>query len=120
MHDVSFIEHPEYFTATRRSQLRLTVGRTVKRAARILTVSEFSRDAILRAYDIPPEKIRVIPNAANPEFRVVGRERAQKAVQGSFAFRSPLHFFGRRSAAAQESNRPDCRLLRNCSLTVRS
>ena len=44
------------FTALRRAQLRLTVARTVKRAARILTVSEFSRDAILRAYDVPPEK----------------------------------------------------------------
>ena len=90
VHDVSFIEHPEYFTATRRSQLRLTVGRTVKRAARILTVSEFSRDAILRAYDIAPEKIRVIPNAANPEFRAIGRERAQKAVGDRLRFDAPF------------------------------
>ena len=64
----------------------------MKRAARILTVSEFSRDAILRAYDIPPEKVRVIPNAANPEFRVVGRERAQKAVQGRLRFDAPFIF----------------------------
>jgi glycosyltransferase involved in cell wall biosynthesis len=92
VHDVSFIEHPEYFTGTRRSQLRLTVGRTVKRAARILTVSEFSRDAILRAYDIAPEKIRVIPNAANPEFRVIGRERAQNAVRARMAFDAPFLF----------------------------
>ncbi len=56
VHDVSFLEHPEYFHSLRGSQLRLTVARTVKRAARILTVSEFSRDAILRAYDIPAGK----------------------------------------------------------------
>jgi glycosyltransferase involved in cell wall biosynthesis len=92
VHDVSFIEHPEYFTTVRRSQLRLTVGLSVKRAARILTVSEFSRDAILRAYDIAPEKIRVIPNAANPEFRVVGRERAHKAVQDRLRFDAPFIF----------------------------
>src|SRR6202167_63481 len=90
VHDVSFIEHPEYFTTARRSQLRLTVGQTVKRAARILTVSEFSRDAILRAYDIAPEKVRVIPNAANPEFRVIGRERAQRAVQTRLRFDAPF------------------------------
>lgn len=76
VHDVSFLKHPEYFTSVRRSQLRLTVARTVRRAARILTVSEFSRDAILRAYDIHPDKVVVIPNAANPDFRVVGREKA--------------------------------------------
>ena len=90
VHDVSFLEHPEYFTVTRRSQLSLTVGRTVKRASRIITVSEFSRAAILRAYDLDPERVRVIPNAANPEFRVVGRERAQKAVEAKLGFDAPF------------------------------
>src|SRR5580658_10708955 len=42
VHDVSFLEHPEYFPSLRCSQLRVTVARTVKRAARILTVSDFS------------------------------------------------------------------------------
>lgn len=90
VHDVSFLEHPEYFPSLRGSQLRLTVARTVKRAARILTVSDFSRDAILRAYDIAPEKVSVIPNAANPEFRVVSRERAQKAAHEAFHFDAPF------------------------------
>jgi glycosyltransferase involved in cell wall biosynthesis len=90
VHDVSFIEHPEYFNGTRRSQLRLTVGRSVKLAARILTASEFSRDAILRAYDIAPEKIHVIPNAANPEFRLIGHERAQAAVRDLLHFEAPF------------------------------
>src|SRR5580658_4409431 len=92
VHDVSFIEHPEYFTAARRQQLLFTVARTVKRAARIVTVSEFSRAAILRAYDIPSEKVRVIPNAANPEFRVIGRDRAQKAVRDRLQFDAPFIF----------------------------
>src|SRR5438045_6650358 len=43
VHDVSFLEHPEYFVQSRRSQLRFTVARTVRRAAMVLTVSEFSR-----------------------------------------------------------------------------
>jgi glycosyltransferase involved in cell wall biosynthesis len=90
VHDVSFIEHPEYFPPMRRAQLRLTVAATVKRAARILTVSEFSRDAILRAYDIPAEKVTVIPNAANPVFRVIGRERAQQAVRHRLHFEAPF------------------------------
>ncbi len=90
VHDVSFLEHPEYFTHARRSQLRLTVARTVKRAARILTVSEFSRDAILRAYDIPADRVNVIPNAANPEFRAIGRERAQQAARETLRLHAPF------------------------------
>jgi glycosyltransferase involved in cell wall biosynthesis len=92
VHDVSFLEHPEYFPASRRAQLRFTVARTVKRASRILTVSEFSRSTILRAYDVPAEKVRVIPNAANPDFRVIGRERAQKAVRERLRFDAPFVF----------------------------
>ncbi|MGH7734088.1 MAG: glycosyltransferase, partial [Gemmatimonadales bacterium] len=42
VHDVSYLEYPEYFTRFRSTQLRLTVQRTVRRAARILTPSEFS------------------------------------------------------------------------------
>jgi glycosyltransferase involved in cell wall biosynthesis len=90
VHDVSFIEHPEYFTPLRRAQLRFTVARTVKQAAHIITVSEFSRDAILRTYDIPAEKVSAIPNAANPEFRAIGRERARNAVHERLRFDAPF------------------------------
>lgn len=90
VHDVSFLEHPEYFTASRRLQLRHTVERTVRRASRIITVSEFSRSAILRRYRISPEKVRVIPNAANPEFRVIGREKALRQARAHLGFQVPF------------------------------
>lgn len=89
VHDVSFLECPEYFTFSRRSQLRLTVARTVNHAAKILTVSEFSRDAILRFYDIAPHKVHVVPNAANPEFRVIGHDRAQARVRERHGIQAP-------------------------------
>src|ERR1700687_5819122 len=38
VHDVSFLEHPEYFKRDRAMQLQFTVQRTVHRAAKILTV----------------------------------------------------------------------------------
>ncbi|MDP9169999.1 MAG: glycosyltransferase family 4 protein [Acidobacteriota bacterium] len=92
VHDVSFLEHPEYFPRLRRAQLDFTVARTVRQAAKILTVSEFSRDAILRAYEIPRDKILVVPNAANPDFRVIGRERAQHSVRERLGFDAPFVF----------------------------
>ncbi len=92
VHDVSFIEHPEYFTAWRRAQLKLNVARTVKLASQIITVSEFSRDAILRAYAVSPEKVKVVPNAASSEFRVVSRGRAVQAVRDRFGFDAPFLF----------------------------
>lgn len=92
VHDVSFLDFPEYFTPTRRLQLALTVSRSVKKAARIITVSEFSRNAMIRVYGLEPAKVRVIPNAANPDFRVVGREGAHRRVKQSVHFDAPFIF----------------------------
>ena len=92
VHDVSFIDHPEYFTATRRPQLRLTVARSVARAAKIITVSEFSRHAILRAYNIPGGKVHAIPNAASPDFRPVGWEKARTEAREILNFDAPFIF----------------------------
>src|SRR6266403_5029193 len=52
VHDVSFLEHPEFFPRFRALQLRWSVNRTVASAARILTLSEFSSAAIQRAYGV--------------------------------------------------------------------
>jgi glycosyltransferase involved in cell wall biosynthesis len=81
VHDLSFLEHPEYFTRFRALQLRLSVKRTVARAARIITVSEFSKESILRAYGLPDEKVVVIPNGVSSEFRPIDREMARRALQ---------------------------------------
>ncbi len=90
VHDVSFLDHPEYFPRERAWQLRLTVRRTVRQAVRVLTVSEFSRRSILRAYpEIDPEKVVVIPNAASG-FRPISRELARAAVRNRFKISAPF------------------------------
>jgi glycosyltransferase involved in cell wall biosynthesis len=91
VHDVSFLEHPEYFTRDRAWQLQFTVRRTVKRAARILTGSEFSRSSILKVYgDLDEDKVVVVPNAAASEFRPVSREAATAAVRERFSIGVPF------------------------------
>jgi glycosyltransferase involved in cell wall biosynthesis len=90
VHDVSYLEYPQYFTRFRSLQLRLTVERTVNRAARVLTPSEFSRRAILRHYAIAEEKVVVVPNAVSSQFRPIDREVARAAIQRKFGFRRPF------------------------------
>jgi glycosyltransferase involved in cell wall biosynthesis len=91
VHDVSFLEHPEYFPKQRAWQLQQTVRRTVKRAARILTVSEFSRSSILKVYgDLEEEKVVVVPNAAAPEFRPISREAAMASLRQQFPITGPF------------------------------
>jgi glycosyltransferase involved in cell wall biosynthesis len=90
VHDVSFLEHPEYFTTARATQLRLTVRRTIRQAARIITGSEFSRSAIARVYPFSSEKIVVVPNAAAALFRPIPRETASAWVRSRFRIAAPF------------------------------
>jgi len=89
VHDVSYIEHPEYFTTPRRLQLKTTVSNTVRRAAKVLTVSHFSRQRIQAAYGIPEEKIEVIYNAVSPHFRPVQPKVAFNTVSEKFGVQWP-------------------------------
>ena len=90
VHDVSYLECPQYFTRFRAAQLKLTVKRTLQRAARVLTPSEFSRQAILRHYPMPEDRVVSIPNAVSTRFRPVEREAGQAWVQKKFGIRGPF------------------------------
>ena len=89
VHDVSFLEHPEFFPRFRAMQLRWSVNRTVRSAARILTLSEFSRVSIQRAYGVSSDDIVVAPLAAAPEFRVFHIDNALDAVRTRFQLPAP-------------------------------
>ena len=81
VHDVSFLEHPEYFTFFRARQLRLTVRRTVKAACCVLAPSEFSKKSILSAYKLPESKVVVLPNGVSSVFHPVARDAAQRSMR---------------------------------------
>jgi glycosyltransferase involved in cell wall biosynthesis len=59
VHDVSFCAHPEWF-GWREGLRRRTLARwSARRAARVLTISEFSKQEIVRHLGVPPGKIEV-------------------------------------------------------------
>ncbi len=90
VHDVSYLEHPEHFTRCRVAQLKLTVKRTVRAAARILTPSEFSRRSIIRAYGIDAERVVVVHNAVSNTFRPVHQDTAAHWVRQKFGIATPF------------------------------
>jgi len=89
VHDVSFLEHPEYFPRARVLQLGFTVRRTVERAARVLTTSEFSARQLARQYSIAREKITVVPCAVSSAFRPIAQETARARVRQSLGVPAP-------------------------------
>lgn len=69
IHDLSFEHLPDTFKRRSRAQLQITVRRTARKAAQILTLSEFSRRDIVETYEIDPARVFVTPLAAPPHFR---------------------------------------------------
>jgi glycosyltransferase involved in cell wall biosynthesis len=74
IHDLSFEHLPETFKWHSHTQMKMTIRRTARNAAHIVTCSEYSRQDIIDTYDIAPEKITTIPLAAADWFRPVTDE----------------------------------------------
>jgi len=60
VHDVNYLGHTGRRTAIGRRAFRFFVERTVKRADKVITISEFSRGEIIRHMDVPGDKVQVI------------------------------------------------------------
>jgi glycosyltransferase involved in cell wall biosynthesis len=61
IHDMVIRRYPETMRAKTKYMLYLNLRKTVRRADRIITDSEFSKKEILTYYRYPPEHIKVIP-----------------------------------------------------------
>jgi glycosyltransferase involved in cell wall biosynthesis len=69
MHDTSMIEHPEWFSSRFAAWYNYVMPRLAKKVARILTVSEFSKQRIVELFGICDSRVRVAPNCVGPSFR---------------------------------------------------
>jgi len=69
VHDIAYERYPHFFTPPTVAKFRMLVPLTVRRAAVVLTLSEFSKRDIVRRYCVLPEKVTVTPLAADPMYR---------------------------------------------------
>ncbi len=70
IHDVIHLLFPQYFGRLAHAYARACLWAAAKRSDRILTVSETSKNDILRRFKVPAEKIAVIYNAIDERFNV--------------------------------------------------
>jgi glycosyltransferase involved in cell wall biosynthesis len=61
IHDLSFVAHPEWFRLREGARRRWLTAQAAKRAASVITISEFSKREIIEHLAVPPSKIHVIP-----------------------------------------------------------
>jgi glycosyltransferase involved in cell wall biosynthesis len=81
IHDISYEDHPEYFSRVEAQRMKWSIRGSARRAAHVLTLSEFSKDQIVERYRVAPERVTVTPAAASSAFRVLPPSAVDEALQ---------------------------------------
>ena len=66
LHDISFVLFPKEFPSWIHFKPKLLAFPSSRRAAQVITVSEFSRQEVLRKYRLTQEKVQVVSPGAEP------------------------------------------------------
>lgn len=82
VHDLSFIPFPQALTPRARVILQWLVPISVRAAKRVIAISEFTKQDLIRFCNVSPSKIRVTHLAADPAYAPASLEDAAQLPQG--------------------------------------
>jgi glycosyltransferase involved in cell wall biosynthesis len=68
VHDLVPLRYPDLVPSRHRWAVRGLLGGALRRAQRVIAVSETTRGEILARYRLPPARVVVVPEAASPHF----------------------------------------------------
>ena len=69
VHDLSFLRFPNAFRRFNRSYLSFITRISTRRAARVIAVSESTRQDVIRFFGVPGERVVVVPNGVAETFQ---------------------------------------------------
>lgn len=96
VHDILFETHPEYFNSMFVRRMRYLVRRSVRLASQIHTISEYSRDSMIKHYGVAPEKIKLVPvGVDHSRFSAEGRDLSVSLIENKFGFSNYILTVGR-------------------------
>lgn len=78
VHDVAFEAYPQTFSKSFLYVYKFMIPRIMRSAKKVITVSEFSKDEIVKYYGISRDKIAVVYNAVGDDFKKVEDDELQK------------------------------------------
>lgn len=81
IHDLAFLLYPENYTRINRAYLSAMVPQSVKQAASIIAVSKQTKEDLVRMVGVPEERISVIYNGIESNFRPMTRDECEATWQ---------------------------------------
>jgi glycosyltransferase involved in cell wall biosynthesis len=88
--DIAYEHHPEFFPPYQVAWSKKLIPWSARKADRIITVSQFSKEDLTRFYRIDPDKIVVTYEAAGSEFYPRDRGRAREHVARQYGIQRPF------------------------------
>jgi glycosyltransferase involved in cell wall biosynthesis len=93
VHDLFYIDHPEMTDRHTRQQLVKHTEDSLLRADGVIAVSHFTRNDLLRKFDLNPAKVKVIYHGTSLPFRVPLTQAFQMVLQKKYRLPSTFLLF---------------------------
>jgi len=90
MHDIIPVEHPEWFNAQFAAWYQWLLPKLTQRVRHLIAVSEFTKERLVECFGIRPEKITVVWNGVDEQFRPRSAGEIA-AVREALGIRSPRY-----------------------------
>lgn len=83
VHDLGFLHYPEGYQKTHLSYYQRYTPKFIRKAKQVATVSQFSKDDLVRQYQVLPERVAVVYNGVRESFVPISFEE-QAAVKEKY------------------------------------
>ncbi len=90
IHDIAFLEHPEYAVPSLAAYLKKVVPEAVDAADVVATVSHEVSRTLIDHFQTPREKLTVIPNGVGTNFRRITDSILLSATRHKYGLKSPF------------------------------
>jgi glycosyltransferase involved in cell wall biosynthesis len=90
VHDLAFVEHPEFSVPQLAAYLNKVVPEAVAAADVVAAVSNATSQTLIEHFKTPHEKITIIPNGIRPYFRRITDPILLSATRHKFGLKHPL------------------------------
>jgi glycosyltransferase involved in cell wall biosynthesis len=82
LHDAAALRHPAWYSPLYAAYQRALIPRLARRAARVITVSEFSRRELAELVGLHPDRVAVVPGGVDPRFHPGADAATARATLG--------------------------------------
>lgn len=95
IHDILFLDYPEYFNQTYRIKNKLLFKRSAKKGNIITTVSDYSKQRIHFHFKIPLDEILVTPNSITQQVKTYSKANSRSIISEKYGISKFLLFVSR-------------------------